>query len=134
MVDEAGSTTGAALFSHHDDGASVGGIGVADLLGDDASPFTDDHHHAHDQELDATNLDSIFDDAPNEEDEHPTLPSLNSPLAQSPQRSANSSVGSAETIERNNHSLGLPGNEIVEQDWRNDAFDLRARKDILLQM
>jgi hypothetical protein len=112
MVDEASE-----LFAQHDEG-----IGDDDLLGA-GSPFTDD---AHDHTIDA-NLESIFDEQP--------LPSLNSPLT-SPQRSANSSVGSTDTIPRNNStsSLGLPGNELVEQDWRNEAYDLRARKDILLQM
>jgi len=112
MVDEAGE-----LFSQHDDS-----IGEVDLLGEGTgSPFTDDHTLDHD-----SNLESIFDDP---------LPSLNSPL-RSPTRSTNSSVGSGDTITRNNSctSLGLPGNELVETDWRNDDYDLRARKDILLQM
>lgn len=118
MVDEEES---AALFSQHDDGS----IGEVELLGAPGSPFTDDD--AHDHTLDGTNLDSIFEN--DHEDEEQPLPSLNSPLS-SPPRSTNSSVGSAS----GDASLGLPGNEIVEEDWRNDAFDLRARKDILLQM
>lgn len=110
MVDET-----AALFPTEDD---------VDLLADGAgSPFTDDHPLDHE-----ANLESLFY-------EHP-LPSLNSPLTASPPRSANSSVGSGETVPRDNSTvgLGLPGNELVEEDWRDDAFDLRARKDILLQM
>lgn len=115
MVDEA-----AALFSQHDDE-----IGPVDLLGaaDDAgSPFTDDIAAPDDD-----HLETIFD-------EH-TLPSLNSPLT-SPPRSTNSSVGSGETPPRRNsgNSLGLPGNELVEANWRDDATDLRARKEVLLQM
>ena len=110
MVDEASE-----LFSQPDDP-----IGEVDLLGEGTgSPFTDEIEHE-------GNLDSIFDDHP--------LPSLNSPL-RSPPRSTNSSVGSSETPPRDNssNSLGLPGNELVEADWRNDALDLRARKCILLE-
>jgi hypothetical protein len=108
MVDEAAELL---EISQHDDG-----IGEVDLL----DAFTD--------ELD-TNLDNIFDDP---------LPSLDSPFA-SPPRSSNSSVGSGETVQKRNSSssaasLGLPGNELVEKDWRNEAYDLRYRKDILLQM
>jgi hypothetical protein len=105
------------LFAQHDED-----IGEVDLLGA-GSPFTDD---SHDHTIDS-NLESIFDEQP--------LPSLKSPLT-SPPRSANSSVESSDTIPRNNStsSLGLPGNELVEVNWRNEAHDLRARKDILLQM
>ena len=79
------------------------------------------------------NLGNIFDE------QH--LPSLNSPL-ESPTRSANSSVSveaGAETPPRRNsgnaaHQLGLPANELEEADWRNDSTDLRARKEVLLQM
>lgn len=121
MVDE-----GSALFSQHEDE-----IGNVDLLGAGAgSPFTDDMHMAvaHDD-----NLGNIFDE------QH--LPSLNSPL-ESPTRSANSSVSveaGAETppgrnIDNAAHQLGLPANELEEADWRNDSTDLRARKEVLLQM
>lgn len=112
MVDEASE-----LFSQHDDA-----IGEVDLLGESGggSPFTDEIEHE-------GNLDSIFDDHP--------LPSLNSPLT-SPTRSTNSSVASVETPPRRNssNSFGLPGNELEEADWRNDAYDLKARKGILLEM
>jgi hypothetical protein len=114
MVDDA-----AALFSQHDDE-----IGSVDLLDAGAgSPFTDDI-----ADPDDDNLQNIFN-------EH-TLPSLDSPI-ESPSRSTNSSIGSEGTRRCNNGnaaSLGLPGNEHVEADWRNDATDLRARKEVLLQM
>lgn len=122
MVDE-----GTALFPQHEDD-----IGSVDLLdAGPGSPFTDDIAVADDD-----NLANIFD-------EH-NLPSLNSPIA-SPPRSTNSSVSvdveaGAETPPRRNSDntrtaqLGLPANELEEADWRNDATDLRPRKEILLQM
>jgi hypothetical protein len=120
MVDE-----GTALFPQHEDD-----IGSVDLLdAGPGSPFTDDIAVPDDD-----NLANIFD-------EH-NLPSLNSPLT-SPTRSTNSSVSvdvepGAETPPRRNSDnaaqLGLPANELEEADWRNDATDLRSRKEILLQI
>jgi hypothetical protein len=89
-----------------------GGVGVSDLLDGDAHSFTVD-----DDLAETGNLKSIFDDPPLED---------NSPPRSPPPRLSGD--------RRLSDGLSPMRNDFEEEEWRDDARDLRHRKEILLQV